>query len=76
MTDSIDALREQIDELDVEIQQVLLKRLDISKDVIALKKEAGLEALDEQREADILTKCPQKLRSVYKELLKISKEQN
>lgn len=47
-------LRKQIDEIDEEIIPLLLKRMDISRQVAEYKVKRGLPVLNEQREREIL----------------------
>ena len=49
-------LRNQIDEIDSQLIPLLMKRMDIAKDVAAYKIEHGIPVLNAQREQEILDK--------------------
>ncbi|MBX9688312.1 MAG: chorismate mutase [Candidatus Obscuribacterales bacterium] len=59
-------LREEIDNLDEEICELLLKRLAIAESLADLKKELGLAIKDRQREAEVLERTAQKANSKSK----------
>ena len=76
-------LRKQIEEIDQEMLDLFIKRIDISSQIGAYKKEHHLPILDEQREKDLLEKQKQLLNNdvlwpLYRkfliEVMKLSKE--
>ena len=58
-------LREQIDALDTQIQQLFEQRMDIVKDVAAYKKEHQLPVLHTNRETEILERVAKEARPEY-----------
>lgn len=75
--EKIKKLRLEIDQVDEEIMELLLKRFELSQTIIKEKEEQGLGPLDQKRENSILDRARshgQKIEQVYVELLRISKE--
>ena len=52
--DKLLGYRSQIDSVDAEILQVLVRRFELVKEIGKLKRELGLPALDEARWAEVL----------------------
>ena len=59
-TDSLEGLRNRIDQLDEEIIQLLKKRMGISKEVGKLKEELDIPVEDKGREQEIIDRLTQK----------------
>lgn len=60
-------LRDQIDRIDGEIQQLFEERMDVVKEVAAYKKEHNLPILHSNREDEILEKIAARSRTEYRE---------
>ena len=54
MTNEIKELRKELDLLDNQISELLLKRIETGKKIVKLKKEAGISKDDPNREKEIL----------------------
>lgn len=82
--DELKAWRKKIDHLDKEILSRLAERAQISRDVMAWKKEHGIPLLDQVREGEIFNELmsqaenlkvdPELVRDLYERILKYSKE--
>lgn len=79
----LDLLRDEIEEIDNQLRELFIKRMDISKLVGKYKVENNLPVLDNAREKELLLKYQNKLNNntlwpYYKEfiinLMKLSKE--
>lgn len=76
--------RDQIDRLDEKIKNLLLKRLDLSQEIIREKKRFRLPVTDTEREQQILKniseackpRAKEFLREVYKTILHHTKKSN
>lgn len=51
---SIELMRADIDKIDSEITLLLEKRLDLAKQIGAIKSQSGVQILDEKREEKVL----------------------
>ena len=69
MTNEIKELRKELDLLDDQISELLLKRIETGKKIVKLKKEAGISKDDPDREKEILERITEG-KSEISELLK------
>jgi Chorismate mutase len=69
MTNEIKELRKELDLLDDQISELLLKRIETGKKIVKLKKEAGISKDDPEREKEILERITE-LHPENSELLK------
>jgi chorismate mutase len=53
----LEKLRKEIDEIDRSIIRLLCRRFQIARDIAKIKKKAGLDIEDNQREKDIIENC-------------------
>ena len=74
-------LRKEIDEIDEQLVTLLLRRMEISKEVAKFKIENNLPVLNEKREKEILDKVAEKcgeqgdaVKSVFVSIMDASKE--
>jgi chorismate mutase len=56
MKKTLEDLRKEIDEVDNELLRVIAKRIDIVREIGALKKEIQIQPLDETRWQKVLTR--------------------
>lgn len=54
MTTELESLREEINNLDQELIEILEERFALCEEIAEIKKDAGLKVEDKSREADIL----------------------
>ncbi len=54
MNKTLEDLRKEIDEIDHEILQILVKRVDVVKQIGELKNEQNIPVIDEQRREKLL----------------------
>lgn len=57
---SLDELRQEIDEIDQEILKILVKRVEVVKQIGELKNEQNLPIVDEQRKEQVLESITQR----------------
>lgn len=77
----LDELRGEIDAIDAELTELLRRRLDVSDQVAAVKRESGAVISDPRREREILAAvsraagadCSRELRTVYSTIFNVSK---
>ena len=75
-------LREGIDQIDVELTRLFLRRMEASGQIAAVKAEKGLPILNAAREAEVLEKvsaaAPEDLKAsvrvLYTEIMRLSRE--
>ena len=72
---NLEELRKEIDKVDEAIVDLLQKRMDISKEIGEIKKSKDVPVKDEEREREILDKVPEKLKSIFNEIINKSKEE-
>jgi len=72
---NLEELRKEIDKVDEAIVDLLQKRMDISREIGKIKKSKDVPVKDEEREKEILNKVPQKLKSIFNEIINKSKEE-
>lgn len=79
----LDRLRREIDELDLEILQLLNRRMLLVERIASFKRQAGMEVQDPAREEAIFRRLAQETRGplsrqaverVFGEILKVSRE--
>lgn len=54
MNKTLEELRREIDELDQEILKILVRRVDVVKQIGELKNEQGMSIVDEARKEEVL----------------------
>ncbi|MBP8639799.1 MAG: chorismate mutase [Oscillospiraceae bacterium] len=76
----LDDVRKEIDEIDDELLDLFLRRMELAKAAMLQKKQSGKPILDKGRERDILNKVSQKSgelsvysRRLFKELMSLSR---
>jgi monofunctional chorismate mutase len=83
MRDDIKNLRKELDLIDFELVNLLIKRLNIVKEIASVKKEFNLPISDPNREQEIIINLLEKIdsdqykriiESLFKEIFKLSKE--
>jgi len=57
MTDDIQRLREEIDEIDSSLIHLLAERMRVSREIGSEKEKSGLPALDKERWEELMTRC-------------------
>lgn len=82
ITMKINDLRLMIDEIDIELLKLIIKRIKLSKKIGILKKQNGLKIVDKKREVQVLTGLTNKAKrdkidkhsveKIWKELFKLS----
>ena len=79
----LDSLRREIDELDLEILELLQRRMALVEQIAFLKRQAGVEVQDAAREEAIFRRLareartplsPQAVERIFGEILKVSRE--
>jgi monofunctional chorismate mutase len=82
-TPPLDRLRREIDELDLDILELLHRRMGLVEQIASLKRQAGLEVHDAAREEAIFGSLvrearapltPQAVERIFGEILKVSRE--
>lgn len=78
----IEDLRIKIDEVDEKVLALIIERLDLVEKIGELKKENGIEIVDEDREQQVLNKLtglaseknidPEIIKKVWKTLMEVS----
>lgn len=80
---SLDDLRRQIDELDLEILRLLNERMEIVEQIAAFKRRVGIEVQDRGREEAILSRLEEENRGplsweavegIFREIIEVSRE--
>jgi monofunctional chorismate mutase len=79
----LDSLRREIDQLDLEILELLQRRMALVGQIASLKRQAGVEVQDAAREEAIFQRLarqartplsPQAVERIFGEILKVSRE--
>ena len=79
----LDSLRREIDKLDLEILELLQRRMALVEQIAFLKRQAGVEVQDAAREEAIFGRLAQEARTplspeaverIFGEILKVSRE--
>jgi len=79
----LDSLRREIDELDLEILELLQRRMALVEQIASLKRRAGVEVQDVAREEAIFRRLAREARTplpsqaverIFGEILKVSRE--
>jgi monofunctional chorismate mutase len=79
---SLDSLRRQIDELDLEILRLLNERMEIVERIAAFKRRAGIQVQDRAREEAILSRLEEENRGplsreavedIFREIIEVSR---
>ena len=82
-TPPLDRLRREIDELDLEILELLHRRMALVEQIASLKRQAGVEVQDAAREEAIFRRLacearaplsPQAVERIFGEILRVSRE--
>lgn len=82
MEQELKKLRKEIDAIDAEIILLMEKRVDIAKEIGALKKKGGLPVSDPEREKEVLVKAASNtnldkkfVENIYKALIEYCKDE-
>jgi chorismate mutase len=79
----LDRLRREIDEVDLDILELLRRRMGLVEQIASLKRHAGMEVQDAAREEAIFGRLarearaplsPQAVERIFGEILKVSRE--
>ncbi len=62
MESSLEALREEIDRIDEDIIGLLSRRMEVVKNIVALKKDKGISVEDRDREKKLFLKLEREAR--------------
>lgn len=68
------SLRGEIDDIDSELSDLLTRRLDVCGRIAEYKRVNSLPVFDEKRESEKLASVPQKYHSLFREIMRISRE--
>jgi monofunctional chorismate mutase len=82
-TQRLDSLRREIDQLDLEIVELLQRRMTLVEQIAFLKRQAGVNVKDTAREEAIFRRLarkvrtplsPQAVKRIFGEILEVSRE--
>lgn len=81
MTFELETIREEINNIDNEILELLEERMELAQEIGEYKKEHGIDILDKAREAQVLEHCkqhtslsPEFVEKIFKEIMEESRK--